>query len=263
MSGLIFRLPGLFTDLTIPKLYRDKVITAGTKYCFDSKDAYSFPRQAAPVPGVDVWKNLLDGGPFASFTGGIGFDTGFKFFTADGDYINLPASGIVPENADAMLVIIWVKLGTPAPSGGAAVFNAGSSYAATNNQYALTWLNGALRFHVGGWQSNAMAAADVVPAAIHQFAMSMNKRASDGKYDLTTFADGLARQTNVSSFTSIPQPSGAQWLNPYIGRGPAYEAAGWDGAVYRTLYDDCSVKSAAELVALDYAENQARITGGS
>ena len=156
MSGLIFRLPGLFTDPTIPKLYRDKAITAGTKYCFDSKDTYSFPRQAAPVPGVDIWKNLLDGGPNASFSGTIGFDTGFKFFTTDGDYITLPVSGIVPVDADAMLAIIWVKLGTPAATGGAAVFNTGSGYSTANNQYAMTWQNRELRFHVGGWQTVAV-----------------------------------------------------------------------------------------------------------
>ena len=260
MSGLIFRLPGLFTDLTIPKLYRDKVITAGTKYCYDSKDVYSFPRQAAPVSGVDAWKNLLDGGPSANFIGNLGFDIGFKFFQANGEYITLPASGIAAAGAEGFLVTIWIKLGKPTVSGGSAVFSAGSVYGVEGNQYALTWLNGELRFHIGGWQANAFVAADVVPTAIHQLGMSMKKRAADGKYDMTTYIDGVARQTSISAFTSIPQPN-AQWPNPLIGSGPVYASAGWDGAVYRTLYDDCSVKSAAELVALDYAENRQRIAG--
>ena len=260
MSGLIFRLPGLFTDPTIPKLYRDKAITAGTKYCFDSKDTYSFLRQAAPVPGVDIWKNLLDGGPNASFSGTIGFDTGFKFFTTDGDYITLPVSGIVPVDADAMLAIIWVKLGTPAATGGAAVFNTGSGYSTANNQYAMTWQNRELRFHVGGWQTVAVRPENVKESDVYQFAMSMKKRPADGKYDLTTYINGVARSTSISAFTSVPQPA-TPWLSPLIGSGPSYAAVGWDGAVYRTLYDDCSVKSAAELVALDYAENHLRIAG--
>lgn len=258
MSGLIFRLPGLFTDPTIPKLYRDKVITAGTKFCFDAKDTYSFPRQAAPVPGLDVWKNLLDDGPSASFTGAIGFDGGFRLAATGARYITLPASGMAPANADAFVAIVWIRLG--AATAGAAVISAGSSYGADGNQYAMTWSGGDLRFHVGGWQAQAVIAADVRENAIYQFAMSMKKRASDGKYDLVTYVNGVAKGTNVSAYTSMPQPTVA-YKDPLIGSGPAFGASGWAGSVLRTVYDDCSVKSAADLVALDYAENHQRITG--
>jgi len=260
MSGLIFRLPGFFTDPTIPKLYRDKVITAGTKFCFDAKDTYSFPRQAAPVPGLDVWKNLLDDGPSASFTGAIGFDGGFRLAATGARRITLPASGIAPASADAFVAIIWIKLG--APTGGAAVISAGSSYGADGNQYGMTWsgAGGDLRFHVGGWQAQAVTAADAKTDDVYQFAMSMKKRASDGKYDLVTYVNGVAKGSSVSAYTSIPQPN-TSFPTPLIGSGPVFGAPNWDGVVYRSIYDDCSVKSAAELVALDYAENRQRITG--
>lgn len=258
MSGLIFRLPGLFTDLTIPKLYRDKVITAGTKYCYDAKDIYSFPKQAAPVPGVDVWKNLLDGGPSVNFTGALGFSGGFTIASAQNDIITMPATGIAAADADAFLAVIWIKLGTS--TGGSAVLVAGSGYSSNNCQYSLTYANSELRSIIGGWQAT-VALAGYNPNDIVQFAMSMKKRASDGKYDLKVFKNGVVLSTSISSFTAIPQPVGVPYLAPTIGSGPVYAAVGWAGTVYRTLFDDCSVKTAEELVALDYAENHLRIAG--
>ena len=260
MSGLIFRLPGLFTDPTIPKLYRDKVITAGTKYCFDSKDTYSYAKQAAPAAGLDAWKNLLDGGPAATFAGVVGFaGGGFSFFPTANEYITLPAVGIAAPNADAFVAIIWIKLG--ANVSGAALFAAASSYAAASCQYALTYLSGEIRSHIGGWQSTVVPAAVYDPNAIVQFAMSMKKRASDGKYDLKTFKNGALFNSSIGDFTQVPQPVGALYQAPTIGTGPAYVSSNWAGTVYRTLFDDCSIKTAEELVALDYAENHLRIAG--
>lgn len=257
MSGLIFRLPGLFTDINIPKLYRDKVITAGTKYCFDSKDTYSYVKQQAPAAGLDVWKNLLEGGPSANFSGVIGFDSGFSLFTTANDYITLPVSGIAPAKSDAFVAIIWIKLGRT--SGGAAVLAAASGYNPDNNQYSLTWNSGELRTHIGGWQSTVVAKENVAPNDVYQFAMAMKKRAVDGKYDLKSFVNGKLLRSSVSVFTDIPQPVGAEYQAPTIGNGPAYASLNWEGTVYRAIFDNCSVKTAEELVALDYAENAERM----
>lgn len=259
MSGLILRLPGLFTDKTIPKMYRDKVITAGTKFCFDARDVFSYVKQAAPIAGIDVWKNLLEGGLDATFTGSVGFDNGFKLVNGGGEYITLPTSGVVPENAEAVVVILWVKRGTPAATGGAAVINCGSAYTPAANQYAMTWFNKELRFHVGGWQSTALAPDTGSATDTYQFAMSMKKRPVDGKYDLAVYINGAPLRTNISSFTSVPQPAAGAYAIPYFGNAPSYAAVGWEGNVLRALYDDCSVKSAVDLVALDYAENRARM----
>ena len=261
MNGTFIRLQGEFTDLTIPKLYRDKTITAGTKYCYDAKDTYSYVKQAAPVAGLDVWKNLLDGGPAAVFSGVLGFDAGFSLFTTANEYITLPTAGIAAANADAFVAIIWIKLGNPGETGGSAVLAAASGYTTANNQYSLTWNNKELRTHVGGWQATVVYPADVVATDIYQFAVSMKKRAADGKYDLKCYVNGKLRNSSISAFTEIPQPVGAQYLAPTIGNGPAYASVGWAGTVYRTLFDDCSVKTAEELVALDYAENRVRIAG--
>lgn len=261
MNGTFIRLQAEFTDTSIPKLYRDKLITSGTRYVYDSIDTYSYSKQAAPNAGADVWKNLLDSGANATFTGPLGFSKGFTIATTVNDYINLPASGIASPTADGFVAIIWFKMGTPNDTGGASVINAGSSYSTTTNQYAMTFSNKELRFHVGGWQRTAYFAGSYQPTDIHQFAMSMKKRVSDGKYDLMTYIDGkLVGSTSISSFTTIPQPD-AGYSIPQIGSGPAYAAVGWTGEVYRTAYDDCSVKSAAELVALDWDENHLRIIG--
>lgn len=259
MSGLIFRLPGFFTDPSIPKLFRDKVITAGTKFCYDSNDVYSYPKQLPPIAGVDVWRNLVESGPSATFAGSFGFGKGFQLAASGNRSIALPASGKPGATDAAMLVIIWIKLGDPG-AGGSAVLNSGYDYG-PGNQYAMTWSAGSLRYNLGGWQVTAVQAAAVVSTEIVQFAMSMKKRASDGKYDLVVYKNGVAQGTSISSFTAIPQPPAAPWLNPSIGSGPVYASTGWTGTVYRTMFDNCSVKSAAELVALDYAENHLRIAG--
>lgn len=261
MNGTFIRLQAEFTDTSIPKLYRDKLITAGTKYVFDSQDTYSYEKQATPTPGVDVWRNLLDSGANATFSGAVGFVKGFTLAAAVSDYINMPNSGIAAPTSDGFVSIIWFKLGTPSETGGSAVINAGSGYSATTNQYAMTWSNKDLRFHVGGWQRTAFAAGTWQPNDIHQFAMSMKKRQSDGKYELVTYIDGqVSGSTSISPFTKIPQPD-AGYPVPQVGSGPSYQAVGWGGEVYRVAYDDTSVKSAAEIVALDYAENHVRIRG--
>lgn len=258
MNGTFIRLQGEFTDLTIPKLYRDKVITAGTKYCYDAKDPFSYLKQVAPAVGVDTWKNLLDDGPAATFSGALGFNEGFTVVGPLNDFITLPVSGVAAANADGFVAIIWIKLGTS--TGGAAVFAAASGYSPTNCQYTLTYSGGELRSHIGGWQSTVVP-KDYDPNAIVQLAMSMKKRSSDGKYDLKAFKNGVLWSSNVSVFTEIPQPVGEAYKAPTIGSGPAYAAINWQGTIYRTLFDDCSIKTAEELVALDYAENHRRIAG--
>ena len=75
--ALIAKIPDTsFTNLSLPKLYRDAVITPGTLFCYDFADPTSWVKQANSASG-DVVKNLVDGGEDAalgttalSFSGG-------------------------------------------------------------------------------------------------------------------------------------------------------------------------------------------------
>ena len=87
--SLITRIPGVtFTDNTLPKLYRDSIITPGTKWLYDAGDTYSFAKQATPTPGTDVWKSLTETPADAAFAGALAFaNGGFNFTNAGTDKI--------------------------------------------------------------------------------------------------------------------------------------------------------------------------------
>lgn len=262
MSGLIFRLPGFFTDTTIPKLYRDKVITAGTKYCFDSKDTYSFEKQAAPAAGLDVWKNLLEGGDDATFAGPLGFEGGgFSFKVGATDIIKLPASGVAPANANAFVTAIWIKLGTPTPATSEGIFGASDNFGDDKNQYSAHLFNNGgsveLKLYIGAVSATVL----VRPPAdsIAQIGWSALKREADGKYDLKFYLNGVVVGSGISAGTSLPVP--VDNTNPRFGYLNRLVGVNWTGSAYRVFYDDCSVKTAESLIALDYADNHLRIAG--
>lgn len=261
MNGTFIKLNAEFSDLTIPKLYRDKVITEGTKYCFDSRDDYSYPKQAAPSAGVDKWVNLKEGGPVANFTGGVGFAAGgFTFVPGVSDLINLPASGVAPANADAFLTVLWIKVGTPLPVSTQGIFGASDNFADDKNQYSAHFFSNGGVAELKLYQGSKSATALVAPVAnrVVQLGWSAKKRASDGKYDLKFYLDGVAYSSQISAGTVLPIP--VVNASPRIGMLNGSVGADWTGSAYRVFFDDCSVKSAESLVALDYAENVNRFT---
>lgn len=261
MNGTFIKLNAEFSDLTIPKLYRDKVITEGTKYCFDSRDDYSYPKQGAPSAGLDTWVNLKDGGPAANFSGGIGFaGGGFTFVPGVADTINLPAAGVAPANADAFLTVLWIRVGTPLPVTTQGVFGASDNFADDKNQYSAHFFSNGGTAELKLYQGSKSATALVSPAAnrIVQLGWSAKKRASDGKYDLKFYLDGAVYSSQISAGTVLPVP--AVNTVPRIGILNGSVGGDWSGSAYRVFFDDCSIKTAEALVALDYAENVGRIT---
>lgn len=259
MTAQFIRLQAEFSDNSIPKLYRDSVITSGTKFVFDSLDNYSWAKQAAPTPGVDTWKNLLDSGNPASFTGPIGFNKGFTISVSSDDYITLPAESLVPANTKGFVVIIWIKPGTN--TGGAAVLSSGSDYS-TKNQYGFTFFSSELRSHIGGRQATILQPG-YDPELPVQLAVAATKRDTDGKYDLKCYKNGALFSQGVSAYTDFPQPDEGLFKSGYIGNGPSFASLNWGGIAFRIVMDDCSSKTAEQLVKLDYDDNVKRFLKAS
>lgn len=260
MNGTFIRLQTEFTDPAIPKLYRDKVITTGTKYCFDARDEYSFVKQSAPSAGVDAWINLKEGGAAAAFNGVIDFTGGGFTFSAGGnDFIALPATGVAVASAHAFVTTLWIKLGTPAPASSQGIFGASDNFNDDKNQYSAHFFSNAGVAELKLYQGSKSATALVNPDSnrIVQLGWSAKKRSSDGKYDLKFYLDGAVFNTAISAGTTLPVPLANSV--PRIGTLNGSVGVDWSGRAYRTFFDDCSVKSAEALVALDYAENMGRI----
>lgn len=260
--SLITRIPGVtFTDNTLPKLYRDSIITPGTKWLYDAGDTYSFAKQATPTPGTDVWKSLTETPADAAFAGALAFaNGGFNFTNAGTDKITLPASTKVAANARGFLSVLWINWGAQVPISGYG-FIAGCLDDNSTNQWSFStqWNadNGNLVALINGGQPNGNSSRIInIPAGTRiQIGVALVKQ-SNGLYDAFVFKDGaiLTRQNNWAA--SIKQPAQA---NPLIGVSPATFSPDWTGRVYRAFFDDLSTTTdPLTLVAADYAANAAR-----
>lgn len=261
-NGTFIKLQAEFTNTAIPKLYRDKVITAGTKYCFDTLDTFSFAKQAAPVAGVDVWKNLLDGGPTAAFTGSLGFSKGgFDFAAAGQQTVVLPASGISASSAEAFATAVWISCANDGTNQG--IFGGADNFTDTTNQYSAHFFmnggNAELKMYQGS--RNVTVAINPLASEIVQLGWSAKKRASDGKYDLGFYKNGVLISQQVSVGTALATLT-AQPL-PRIGALNGNVGNSWPGRAYRAWFDDCSIKTGAELIGIDYQQNAGRIAAAA
>jgi hypothetical protein len=70
--SLIIRIPNVtFTDESLPKLYRDSIISPSTVFAYDATNPASWPKQGAPAdgaPSADKWVNLVNGTADGLFT---------------------------------------------------------------------------------------------------------------------------------------------------------------------------------------------------
>ena len=259
---LITRIPGVtFSDASLSKLYRDPLITPGTKWLYDAGDLYSYAKQAAPTAGVDVWKSLTDTAADASIAGTIGYsNSGFNFSTTGPtDRINLPASGKAAANANGFLVILWLNWGTQTATTGSGLV-AGCISSNATKQWGFTvgfnGSNGSLLLSANG-SSQAQSLGNQPAGTNLQVAISM-KKSVGGTFDYKLYKNGVSVYTASSSDTSILQPGQS---NPIIGgaAGADFTNGDWVGRIYRAFYDDLSTTAdAATLVAADYAANNAR-----
>lgn len=260
---IITKIPGVtFTDATLPKLYRDAVITAGTKWVYDALDTYSYAKQAAPVAGTDVWKDLTPNAADASLHAGasLGFSGGFT--KAAAGYFDCPASGKVGASAGGFLFILWLKYGAQPSSGYSGL--AGCFDSNSLGQYGLTVNNdGSNGNIVAGINSQnpggGVVASHQAAGTILQIGLALKKQV-DNSYVASTYKNGALVAT-VAAGTTIQQPT----TGPRIGTTSAGAFADtFVGTFYRSLFDDTSTladqAAITAMVLADYTANNGRFT---
>ena len=259
---IITKIPGVtFTDATLPKLYRDSVVTPGTKFCFDAADTYSYAQQANPVAGTDFWRDLTPNNANAGFSTGNTFGSGgFTFNPLAGQTINLPTSGKAPPDASGFLTCVWFKYIAASAQAFSSIAGMCNSTATNFNQYSIdsgAANSGALRLTVLG---NTGLAVTPALNSINQIVAGCKKLAN-GTYDTYFWRNGVLINSVNSGGTSIA-PSMTN-TNPTIGQVTGF-TGGSNFRAFRTFHDDATtlpdVAAMTALVLKDYNANVSRFS---
>ena len=258
---IITKIPGItFTDATLPKLYRDTAITAGTKFLFDSLDTFSFPKQASPIAGADVWADLTPNAANASFSAGNVFGLGgFTFEPVAAQKISLPASGKSGANAAGFLFGIWIKHLAASATAFSGVTGMCDSTTASGNQYSLDTGpagSGNYRMTVMGNTGHIFSPA---VGSIQQFVFGA-KKLGNGTYDNYFWRNGVLVANSNPGAIAIGVPAASV---PAIGILGGF-GGGANFRAFRAFHDDLSTLSdlpAMTALALkDYNANVGRFS---
>lgn len=250
--SLIIRIPNVtFTDATLPKLYRDSVINTGTKFLYDLVNPVGYPKQAAPAigsPSADKMVNLLDGvsdGLLTATAGSqIGWGASGGLTTGNTPLLRIQAkNNVAPASETQCVGIVWIKhtAGSGVNSVIANFANmVGLYHSTTNDNFYAMSIGSAAR------QITAFTATSIA-GQVHQWAVAFN----NATLMLRVYFDGI-------EILAMP---GWQVLTASTVHQLAWSsgmASGWQGTIYRWLFDNCSIKTAAQVVAADYAANVGR-----
>lgn len=129
----VFKAVGACTDTSRPILYRDPAASAGSLFCLDSLDIYSWPSQAAPS-GAATLVDLLDIASASIAATAMGWSNGFVLDSADADAITLPVSSKLASNVPSFGLAVRLKFANIS-AGAKGVFGIADSAAAT--QYSI------------------------------------------------------------------------------------------------------------------------------
>lgn len=247
-----------FTDTTIPKLYRDAVITDGTIFCYDFADPTSWVKQANALTADEVL-NLVDGGApgvttALTFTAGKGFATGLGV----ADRIVLPDAAKLAGNTGGFLFVIWMKPGSQSNALGGQV--AGYCYDATSGPWCIYWTNPNYKFFINGELENTLY---ITPnTAIKQMGIAWVDN-GDGTFDNRIYIDGALHSSSVATYNTIQAPATAP-TSATLGDGlNAGTLAPYHiGTMYRAFMDDLGVSGADPLTLIqrDWAANNGRFS---
>jgi len=257
---LITKIPGVvFTDATLPILYKDASINSGTLFAYDIHPS-SYLLQSAPANGTP-WNDLTYNSNNASFTiataNSIGFSNGFTFNPdASGNYLTLPASGKAAANQDGYLFILWIKPTGVSANSSAAI--AGCAQSTIVSQWVID--NGSADSGSYRITGPPLIRYSFTPTinAVYQIAIAV--KLVTGIYQMTVYINGAQVYTASTGLTTLPQPT---TLNPIIGPVTGFT----DGAkftLYRILGYNTSVfadmAAVTTQVAADYAANIGRFS---
>jgi hypothetical protein len=245
-TASVFKSSGACSDTSLPILYRDPAASAGSLFCYDALDTYSWPSQAAPV-GAATLVDLLDVSDASIGATAMGWANGFVFDSADTDSITLPVSSKFASDTAGFAIAVWVKL-TSVAAGIVPLFGLGDDNA--SSQYVVYRDAATLVARVDGTAMGPQAvAADVV------YQLGITSVLTGGSYVNTFWLDGVAVKTNT---TAAPMAVPATMTACKIGTVSFMSVNGAAFTFYRAHADNLTTRTAAEFIAADYTAGVGR-----
>lgn len=267
--SLIIKVPGVsFTKPGLPKLYRDAVAGTGTKFIYDALNTVSWAKQAAPAdgtPSADKLVNLVDGsldGVIHSPSGAgssIAWSNGFVSSDLSSSDKIVALNGSVPSASTKCVGIVWFKHGAQTTDGANNVIIANFA-----DMLSISLATAAIasppvadnRFYIGSSGSAVQELTNVGDATtkvgtVFQMAVAYDNSSKK----MLGFVNGVLVTTR-DGYQNMTAP-----VNPHTLFQRVAVSSGYKGTFYRFLFDDLSDgRSAAEIVARDYALNNGRFT---
>jgi hypothetical protein len=254
--GLITKLPNVnFTDASLPKLYKDGLINAGTLGLYDFKNAVTFggslPAAGSTLTNGLSLTNMVDAGPAASVVssalvytagGGIQFNGGGPAsLISMGNNYNL-----APANPN-FLMLLWVKM-TMVSSNYGLLFGRGYTTNPPDCQY---------RFDMGanGQQIRAgIGGPTTVPVGEVAGATALNSL-----YQVAIAKVGTTLSIYRNGLLTGTAGCDATLANPAL---PLELGRDYKGVVYRVLIENLTIsgKDPLKQVQADYAANAGRFS---
>ena len=252
-NATVFKSAGICTNASLPVLYRDPAITAGTLFCYDVLDPYSWPSQAA-TPGTASLVDLADNAnaSIAAVALGWGASGGLVFSGAAADLITLPASSKLAANVSSFGFTCWVKLNAlPAIGTYKGIAGIGEGGSHTLSQYSLQIAGtGNLTLVAGGVGVGAVPA---VAGAVMQLGVTVELAA--GVYTLKGWINNVLQATATLAAPMVVPAA----LNATIGKNQTtLDSTGADFTFYRCHAAALTAVSAAQFIAADYAAGAGR-----
>ena len=269
----IIKSPGM-TVAGLRKLYRDKLITAGSQYLFDFEDPYcnSFTRGTNLTAG-NQFRDLVSGNPVGTVFGSSVANG------AAGKGIRLP--GINDHGVDfgvgydtaqnAVLMIIWLMTRTgDTPSANSHIF--GKNTSITVGQYFLigggTGTNPAMTFGLNGSLGASVTVGSALTVnTVEQYAFMWNGDTRTGWRNGVLQGTITLAGATMNSGSSVGEGLGRKTT---AGSTAVFGFnTGWQGSIFRVYKENVTTYSAdaatrlnwaSAQVALDYQSNLARFS---
>jgi hypothetical protein len=254
------KLSSAFTDTSLPKLYRDPILTAGSLFLFDALNSYSNPNADGNIANGATFANLIDGAPgatanllgshFQNLTGKAGI---YSDGAGGGSAIGMGASTYdLSASNHEFWAWLWFKL----PSTGYTTSNYQSPffYSTSNANTSQWWFDLGVggvqpRFSIGEGGTSAMtltSPTNITPGSIYMLAGHWKAGAL-----MEMYLNGSLNNSNSSGIPSSLQAGST--AQPSITDNVT-------GTIYRWGLEDLTVSgaSAAAQASAEYNANHTR-----
>ncbi|MBO0951218.1 hypothetical protein [Fibrella forsythiae] len=253
--GLIVKLSGTtFTDPTLPKLYRDSILNAGSMLLFDFKTLATYAGGVAPAAGMlangFAMNNLVDAAPAATVNGAtVAYNAaGAIEFNGSGNLTFGDNYNLASSNAD-FLNIMWIKM-TAASAAYAQLFGRSTTTTAGNTQYRLDMGADGLTPRGSAGGANNIGTVTIPPTSAQALNTVFQVAYSRVGTAINAYWNGIKiRDYTAFNETGLANPA----TTPNMGGGVK-------GLVYRAYMENLTVsgKNPLAQVQADYAANSAR-----